>query len=909
MDNHEKDENKPVKKPGRLLKIILIPACILVVIALVWIAFSMIGRINAASAVSGSVSLRISIPHPLRLMESVLTHESLHDISSQPVFNTPELLPVFSAIMMLQDTQIMRHSLLRIAARGNIEFALLPEGGGMVAAWDMGIFSPLLRILPAISRFVNIPNLYYVQSGKNSRFELRIDNITFFIGPHRNLLFITDNAKVFESRSLARPAETGSGYVFTAVKPSDFDAALLLSNKFVGELLADQDPGIAAVLQSLEFDSMVEAGLLIQPRKLEFFLAAPVSSRQESLNYLLGQRSHPPVMKEHIPADAQYATILSAGSLRTLYQAALVFMPDLNETLRSADNASRFLLGLTLDDLLFSWTGNEFAVFGLEGRPHPVYAIQIADERRRTEVFNRAFRSIVLNEDIRLNLDGMRIPRIEIPDFLQNLLRRWDIFMPSPFYIIHRDLLLASESAEALLAALRAIQRNDVLPRTPAWLNIAGGKASGDSASAFSLYYSLDLSVPFFLRGNTVLSGFLSLYRQGLIRMSFNRGLVEISLALVPGSGSGVNLVPGYPIDIGGRPSNRIYGTALSSGSDNSRIFFTEGNTAYSLDIADNTLHELSGQQGTHWVIPADGTGERNSVNAWVVTDRGRVILVDRNMEPARGFPVVTGHRLSSPPAAFDGRLYLCDENGRIHTIDENGVQRVWETSFIAAVRSPPSFLPVTVRRETTVYAAVYPKSFIGEIWLLDADGKVFPNWPAPIAVSENEDDDFNFGIGFGSPLLFAHNNRLHVAFINQTGQLLVYDENAAPIPPFPLALNGVFYQQPVFDGEYLWIVSADGMLFRVNLNGDVLFHQIKNFSVMEEGYMTFFDADNDGVPDIFITGEGNALHGFTRHFRSLEDFPLPVWGRPFFIPAQGSRKAEVFGMGMDRKLYRWQFR
>ncbi|MDR3020894.1 MAG: hypothetical protein LBU66_08355, partial [Treponema sp.] len=119
----------------------------------------------------------------------------------------------------------------------------------------------------------------------------------------------------------------------------------------------------------------------------------------------------------------------------------------------------------------------------------------------------------------------------------------------------------------------------------------------------------------------------------------------------------------------------------------------------------------------------------------------------------------------------------------------------------------------------------------------------------------------------------------------------------------------------PVFDGEFLWLVSSDGNLFRVSLDGEVLYQQIPNFSVMEEGYITIFDYDGNKVPEVFITGEGNALYAYTRHFRSLEGFPLPVWGRPHFISGSSrgggatSSGAEIIGMGMDRRLYRWQFK
>jgi len=893
------NDNSTAKKPKKFLRFIITLLIILAALFIGWAAFSLIGRVNAASVIPDSASLRLSISNPVRLFDGILTHESLDEFS-----NVPALAQTASALIAMKDNKILKHGLLRLAARGNLELGILPsnsESEILIAAWDFSFFSPLLRLLPVISNFINIPDLYYVQAGKNSRFEYRLSDKTYYIAPYRNLLFITDNSRIFESRS---SANSGNVKAFTNIKPSNYDAALMLSNEFIKSLLSDQDAGIAAILNNIVFDSKVEAGLSIYPRKIEFSLAAPLSSGQADLSRLLGQRSHVPGIAERIPANAQYATILSAGTLEEIYQTALVFTQGLDSALKTADNSSKILLGLSLNDLLFSWSGNEFAAFGLEGRPHPIYMIQIADEKKRQGIFDRAFKSIALNENVRLNLDGVRIPRIEVPEFLQSLLRRWDIFIPSPYYTIYKDYFLVSESAEALLAALRAMQRNEVLPKTAVWRNIAGGKTV---ASSFSLYYSLDLSVPFFLRKNTDLSGFLSLYRQGLARMSLNKGLVEISLSLVPGSGGGINLVSGYPLDAGVKPSNRIYGAGKG---EESRIFYSSGGTAVSLKIADNSTSELTGQ-GNHWVIPAvdvtvkDGAG---TVFAWVVTDRGRVTLVDGNMETVQGFPMLTGLQLSSAPAAFMGKLYLCDEDGKVYTVDAAGKQEIWETSFTAALRSPPSFLSVsTGSKKTSIYTAVYPKSFFGEIWLLDGEGRTLPNWPAPIAI-ENEESG-SVGIGFGSPLLFAYKNRVYAAFVNQSGQFLVYDEEAALVPPFPVALDGVFYQQPVFDGDFMWLVSSNGTFFRISPEGEVLYQNIPGFSVKEEGYITFFDSDGDKVPEIYITGEGNALYAYTRNFRSLGGFPIPAWGRPLFIPAQGGRKAEIFGMGMDKRLYRWQFK
>ena len=873
------------KKPKKFLRTILIIFFIFVFLFAAWVGISLIGRVDSGVLIPDNTAFRLIISNPIQVLDGILNHESTHDISG-----IPALAPIIHVMNEIDDNVFFKNKFVRFLARGKIEIAMLPQGKSIVAAYDLGFLTPLMRIMPLIYNFLNIPDLYYVKTINGSRFELRADETVFYIDYYKNLLYITNDLSVMQNRSV----RVSPGNIFKNISPLDHDAVLQISPDYIRDLFSEQDPGIEKILSNINFDTMVEAGLLIQPKKLEFNLAAPLSSEKTALSRFLESRSGAPEMADRFPADAQYATILSAGTLEELYQAAVLFGVDLDETLKLADNSSRFLLGLTLDDLLFSWSGKEFAVFGMEGRPHPVFAVQISDENKRQQVFDKAFKSIFINEDLRLNIDGMRMPRIALPEFLQTLLRKWNIFLPSPYYTVYKDFLLASESAEALLSALHAMQRNDVLPKTAAWRNIAGGKTA---SSAFSVYYSLDLSIPFFLRKNTTLSAFISLYREGLVRLSFDRGLAELSVSLVPGSGNGVTLLAGYPLDIGGRSSNQVFGAG--KGAD-ARIFFASGSSAFSIDLSDNSIYEIEGQ-GNQWIIPADII--KNEAYAWVVSDRGRVTLVNKNMEPEKGFPLLTGLRISAPPQVFNGRLYLCDEGGQICMIDENGFQEFWETIFYSAVRSPPFFLDYSAGNVTRKYAAVYPKSFFGELWLLDEKGKAFPGFPKP--VSEGS------GIGFGSPVVFAHNESIYTAFICQNGELIVYDENAEVVPPFPLYLEGVFYLQPVFDGEFLWLVSEQGNLFRIDIDGETLFQNIPGLTVKEEGYLTFFDCNGDGAPEIFITGEGNALYAFTRSFRSLEGFPLPVWGKIHFTDAKDSvsRKPEITGMGMDRQLYRWQFK
>jgi hypothetical protein len=132
---------------------------------------------------------------------------------------------------------------------------------------------------------------------------------------------------------------------------------------------------------------------------------------------------------------------------------------------------------------------------------------------------------------------------------------------------------------------------------------------------------------------------------------------------------------------------------------------------------------------------------------------------------------------------------------------------------------------------------------------------------------------------------------------------LSVYTEAAEMLPGFPLELEGVFFLQPVFDGENLWIIESSGILYRISLNGEVFSQSIPRLTVREEGYIMV----SGGY--IFFTGEGNALHGYAQNFTSMDGFPLPVWGRPVIGDLFGDRQRRVAGVGMDNRLYMWQFR
>jgi hypothetical protein len=900
------------KRKSRAPVVIGVILFIILGLPLILVGISFIGRITPDSVIPDSFDLYASAPNPVRLASRILGHESLPDIMA-----LAEMAPLMPLLDQLKDSGLMDNIWVRLAARGRLDAAFLSEGR-ILASWNAGVLSPLLRILPLLAGALDVPGLYYVRAGKNSRFEYRgEDGTVFFIGPFRNLLIISNDSALFESVP-GGSSRDGGARVFQS---RNHDIAFLLTPALLMNTLRGSD--IPAAINLLQFPGPIEASLTILPKQLKLNLISPLGANNQALQKIIERNSKATPLSGMIPDSAQYLTLFSAGSLSELLDGVSAINgaggTDWQDAMRIADRASQLTLSMSLEELLFSWTGTQFAVYGLEGRPNPVIAVEIRDENKRRDVFEKAFRSLILNENIQLNLDGNRIPRIQVPGFLNNFLRLLKVDVPSPYYTVQDNYLFICESAETLLSAVNAVRRNQVLPRTDLWRTLS---QDNSGPSSFSLFYSIDPSsadlsdpssmggsLPFFLKGNNEVSAVLRLYRQGLARLSFENSVLTVSLQAIPGAGSGIVPVVGYPLDIAGLNAQGRAGSSLyqlSSGKD-TRLLFTRGNDVLALNPLDRSVKELQapGASGSNfYAIPVEGAAGEGVV--WVVDSRGNVDLANKDMENLRGFPISTGIRLSAPPGAWGGKLFLCDEDGLIYTVDSGASVGPWGTGFSEALRSPPSFLDFRNRG----YAASYLKSFLfGGIYLHDLNGSLLQNWPVPV-----------YDIAFGSPLLFtarqgSNTERLFLAFITQAGELTVYTETAQPLEGFPLELEGVFYLQPVFDGESLWIIESEGTLYRIGLDGETLSHTISRLSVREGGYITVADISggrrNSRAPKeaVFFTGEGNALYGYSRNFISLDGFPLPVWGRPLIGDLQGSGKVEVAGMGMDNKLYLWQFR
>ncbi len=874
-----------------LLILLLVPVVLLVVMA----GLSLIGRINSSAVIPATYVAYVQIPAPVDTVQKLVEEESFAVLLTEPALSG--LAPLASE---MRESGILKNPLVRFAGNRNVDAAVLPDGS-YLGCVDLGIFSPLAGLLPFITSRMSLKELTFQPNGQLSRFEYRspppkgstVSGTVLYLAVYRNLVLISGSATLLDN---VRGGQTMAGTAFLGSRPEfrqdNHDVGILLSSgDMVAPFLASEGL-LGTMLSSLDFSGKSEIALTVEENKLRVTMMLPVSSAGSALAPVLSRQSAVPGLYSLLPADTQFSTVLSTGTLQELLTPIQTFAgAEFGRAWRQADSASKMVLGIDIAELLFSWTGTEFAVFGLAGRPQPVFAVQVADERKRQEIFSKLVKSFALSEDDSVVLDGIRVPQIRLPDFLAGLVRLWNVTLPSPYYIEQDGFLFISESPENLVSAVNAIRRNRVLVKTGPWKSLSGGVSS---RSAVSLFYSLDRAVPFFLKGNGTAEKLLKLYRQGLASVSIEDEQLRLSLTVISGTAEAVRLLGGFPITMQGRLDNRL-DMALFSRKGESRILAVEDSRrAVSINPVTGQRFEYASSDPL-WVLAGAGLEPDSAADnaLWILSERGTVALASGDLEIHAPFPIATGSRVTAAPRAVGGKLYFPDSEGLLNVVDRTGEITRLTLPFTEVMRSSPDVL-IT---EKTGYLALYPKSFFAGLYLTDLTGNLMSGWPVSVS-----------GIAFGSPVLLTVRDKVLVAFLTQAGELSLYNTDGSPAPGFPLQLPGVFYAQPVFDGAVLWALSEDGTLFQVSPDALVLSQSVRSLTV-SSGYLVAADIDNDRSSEVILSGDANALYAFSKNFTLQDGFPVPAWGRPYLGDFNGDGKIECVAAGLDNKIYAWQIK
>jgi len=899
---------KGKKRKNPVLKILLAPVYLILIIILllaVWLGVNFCIRADISDSVPAGYSVHLRTDS---VWDSV---NPLIDLQAADILlSEPGLASVKPVIIDLRQSELRTNKFVDLALSRRLDF-MLYENNQFLVALDTGFLSGIVKLAPLYLNFKPVENLSVVKSEGETHFEYAAGESVFYICIKKNLVIVSSEKETFGKAQKGGNAETltkSAKESFEGKLNSSF-AVTADSRKVLG-MIGTENDYIKAVEQCLPEEEPATVDFDISDKKLALSVSVPYAMEnngeaiENPVADILNRDSKIPSIIQKLPGFVQYYTVISLGNLNELKNAVFFAAGkelDLENKWATAQKLSSMTFHDNIDNLLLSWTDDEFAVLGLEQKAEPVFAVKIKDEKKRREMFETLFSSIILQSDTSLIMDNVRLPRIEVPSYLQAILETFGIRAPSPYYMVKDGFLYLSQSPENLAAINAAIKNGTRLSQNENWKTISN---QFSQASSLSLYYNLERSIPFFLKSKSSVSKILSLYNIGRLDLRVKDSKLEVSLSSVESKTPSTMTMAGFPADLNGKVSSELYGSKLK----NSRVvFYRQGNNVISYNLASQEKLERS-IEGVKYMASAEVSGKKDGGTLWVLTSDGTVYFLDEKLKDPAGFPKVTGLVPSSGISCTEEELLFNAKGQVLVSVSPDG--KVKQTSVSEAF-DDISTVPLSVtEKNKTVKTVLYERSFMGGFHVL---GK-----------NESDVEFYSVdGIGFGSPDVMKTDHGYVLGFVSQSGLLTLTNISGYIPSQKTIQLDGVFYANVKTCGNSFVCIAEDGTLYSIHIRDyadDIWNHEPSEYEseniitkvkiphlTARNACLTISDFDNDGYDEVFVCGDGNVIYGFTERLDMIGCFPVSGFGRPLFMDVDGDRKNECICISLDNRLNGWR--
>ena len=901
-NKQQKKDSKPKKKSsgfGTLLKVL---GCILLVVIVAlaaWILYSGLNRKKSLSLLPPQYGLYL---HTDSVWEAV---NPLLDLQAADILLATEEFSSFRSLFMnLRQSQLRENKLLALAAARPVDVGIYFDKDNktnIVAVVDMGFLSAATRLsklwigrLPLEKTFPE--GITLVQGSSGYHFELNTDFGTIYFTNHYNTVIISTSRELFQ-----KAVQGNNDVLYTPQElellnlKTDNPLEIIADASTLAQAATENSPTLKKIVQLIHQDSKAHVSFGITDKEINLELQIPLDMENTQLQELTGTKallqedSTLPLLLSQLGNNIQYYTILNIGSLQALKEAAFPLLPaamDATKLWSTAESLSTNFFGVTLEDLVFSWTGQECALLGIEGLKDPVIALEVKDENMRQFVFGQLLSSIILKDDTSLILNGVRLPQLQLPVFVQGILKLLNLNLPNPYYMVHKGFIYFSESPESLSALFTSMQSGQRLSNNESWNIVAKNHKKETSVS---LFYDLEHDTPFFLRGDNVVIQILELYAMGLLDLQLQDNTLLCQLSASARPVGQLRSLPGFPMELEGK-ATQIHKVA---GKNGKHLFWVENNTT--LKILDVGSMSIQKKEFRSPILVAPAAENSLGAAIWAVTAEGAAYLLTTNLADVPNFPQLTGGNPSTQPLATEQGLIQPMDDDSICFVSPEGTVKKLQLELTGSIMAAPSLL----KNE----AAFYDKGFSGGLLLVDTEKQ-------RLTLRQQV-----FGIAYGSPALLESQKTKYLGFITQAGRLSLWrfaektGEKAVELQQIAdESLKGVFFTNLVSNGNYFFALSAEGQLFRITTDGTVISVKIPNVTA-RNGIITVIPNGKTGANNIYLGVDGNILYGFNENLELLQGFPLAGSGTPIFVDANSDGNEDCLALTIDNKLNGWNLR
>jgi len=888
MKKTETKQKAPLWKKLLLFPLKLILAILAVI--LIWFTFCFFDRIKPVDAIPPEYALY------LRTDKVWDNAEPLLDLDASLIaLTSPELQKFRQTFLNLKSSKLRNNFFVKHALKRRLDAAIYqPDANDkntFTIVLDAGFLSGAVRlfpfILPHIKKLSDKIELCSNNFGKFYKFK----DAGFFVIKKNLVIFASSREQMYSSMRLDNISLYKAEELAAMNARLDEPMRILADSSNLIKIISSTNEEstiqyyIDAVLPFLSQEKYASLNLGITNSDLNLSIDIPFELPQDIAEQpvlqLLKKESSVPSLLPKFSDEIQYYTLLNAGSLSELKKAAMKILPQekgLDSAWANGDSVCKILFNKSLDEILFSWTADEFAFLGIEGKSEPVLCIKISNEEKRQEIFSEIFSSFIIQANDSLLVDGVRLPCIQIPSFISGILQALDVNVPRPYYLVKDDFIYFSQSPENLIS-INSFSKNDTkLSSSENWKRVSS-KLSPDST--ISLFYNLERSVPFFIKGSSTFSKILSLYNSGRFDIKIKAENLSIQLQASTAKPEASNTIPGFPIVL----QNKVASNLINSNNKKSNLIFwiEEDSTVNSMNCTTFKQNKSLINELAYIMAAEEETSEACKGELWAVTKSGLVYLLDKELNPLEGYPLLTGLSDFSEPFIYEGSLCLMNTNGKLIKISHDCKITEIQINTESSIKAAPSVSENII--------AFYEKGFFGGIHVLESLEEITADGPLELD-----------GIAYGSPCVFKVNGKSFIAMITQAGSLYLFDSDFSLLPDFPIELDGVFYINVKASDNYIFAISSEGSLYRVDLQGNCLQVKIPYFSA-NKGLLTIQNYDDSGNSEIFISGEGNSLYGFNTELELLPAFPLAGYGIPIFKDLNGDNKKDCLILTLDNTI------
>ncbi len=877
----EQIENTGKKKPAALrvilgiLKTILFVLLGIIVVLLIYLGFSIFDKKQSLYCVPRDFSVYVHTDNVYQDLEPVVDLEACDVILGQE-----NMSDIRGAFMAFRASPYRKNPLVKKLVSCSIDACLYPgEDLKFCGVVDLGVLSAATRLARFVVPFLNIDELSYNSAGYIT---YKTGAMDIYVKPYHNLAIVSNNVEILNQAASANAVYSNKEKELIRQKSGN-SISIFADTTAVLDMFG-LDSSVDAEIKSLiKDDTLSVVNFNITDNLINLKAELPlndVNARLQELPIL--KNSTVPKIVSKLPGNVQYYTLMNAGSFEELKTSAFTYLNnsmDVDALWQTSETVCKSILGLTLEDLLFSWTGSEVLVLGIEGQNDPVFALEVKDEKQRLKIFETVLSSFVLKEDNSLILDGRRLNRLEFPSFIQNILKVFGVNLTLPYYMVKDNYIYFSQSSECLSGLYSAAKKTALLKDTDNFAMISNNK---ESAVMLSLFYNLKKTVPFFVRSHSTVSQVLSMYPLGRCDVSIRNSSLILQIGAISSEDKKLFEIPGFPKQLDNDTDGMM---AAYSGKGGSAVFWKEGNSVVkSLTLPAGKIESQNINENFHVVAVEQENKDNKAV--WVVTSSGVVYLYNTKLEAAAKFPIESYVVPCGRPVAVEDKIVFNDTEGVICTIDLDG-----NISYVTTeVRNAKLSRVNAVAKKNQMVMSLYDKGFVGNIYML---------YDSETNCSTETYDVL--GIGFGCPAVIVNKNDVYTAFITQAGDYYLWHNDILE-EGYPCKIDGVFYTDIKAGKDCFYVLSETGVFTKLGLDGSITSVQINNGRGSEQSVISLGSGANEG--NVYVCADSNVIYGFDSNMELLYGFPLTGWGQGAFGDINGDNKDDYFVLGLDNCLY-----